>query len=173
MSRSPSTLGFRILLYLRYLSASRMGSISQYSIKGGTEALLTCLLWRSFLFGFRTFLCLCLCNEKCCTYRIVAAVCHSFICMTANEFISTHNYRFTLDIAVYYIALVFYCIFNVPILFGVVNDFVFLISIGIAIVAGLALCGFSNGHLKLQSTKALGVLRLLSGFQCLWECSIS
>jgi hypothetical protein len=58
------------------------------------------------------------------------------ICMTANEFISTHNYRFTLDVAVYYIALVFYSIFNVPILFGVVNDFVFLVAIGISIAVG-------------------------------------
>lgn len=59
------------------------------------------------------------------------------LCMIANEYISTHQYRFTLDITVYYIAIVFYCIFNVPILFGVVNDFVFLVAIGISIIAGL------------------------------------
>lgn len=55
------------------------------------------------------------------------------ICMAANEFISTHNYRLTLDIAVFFIAVVFYSIFNVPILFGSVNDVVFLISVAIAI----------------------------------------
>lgn len=60
------------------------------------------------------------------------------LCMFANEFISTHNYRFTLDIAVYFIAIVFYSIFNVPIVFGEVNDFVFLVAIGIAVVVGLA-----------------------------------
>jgi len=59
------------------------------------------------------------------------------LCMAANEFVSTHNYRFTLDIAVYFIALVFYAIFNVPIVFGVVNDVVFFIAIGISIVVGM------------------------------------
>ncbi len=59
------------------------------------------------------------------------------ICMFANEFISTHNYRFTLDIAVYFIALVFYSIFNVPIAFGRVNDFVFLVSIALSVGIGL------------------------------------
>jgi hypothetical protein len=58
------------------------------------------------------------------------------LCMFANEFVSTHNYRFTLDIAVYFIALVFYSIFNVPIAFGKVNDFVFLVAIAISIVVG-------------------------------------
>lgn len=54
------------------------------------------------------------------------------LCMAANEFISTHHYRFTLDIAVFFIAVVFYSIFNVPIIFGKVNDFVFIVSIVIA-----------------------------------------
>lgn len=54
------------------------------------------------------------------------------ICMIANEYISTHNYRLTLDIAIYYVAIVFYCIFNVPILFRQVNDFVFLMALVIA-----------------------------------------
>ncbi|MEZ0209117.1 MAG: DUF2914 domain-containing protein [Candidatus Paceibacterota bacterium] len=58
------------------------------------------------------------------------------LCMFANEFVSTHNYRFTLDIAVYYIALVFYAIFNVPIAFGQVNDFVFLVAIVLSIAIG-------------------------------------
>ncbi len=58
------------------------------------------------------------------------------LCMVANEFISTHQYRFTLDIAVFFIALVFYSIFNVPIVFNKVNDVVFLIAIAIATVVG-------------------------------------
>lgn len=59
------------------------------------------------------------------------------LCMFANEFVSTHNYRFTLDIAVYFIALVFYSIFNVPILFNKVNDFVFMVAIVIATILGI------------------------------------
>lgn len=57
-------------------------------------------------------------------------------CMFANEFISTHNYRLTLDIAVYFISLVFYSIFNVPILFGRVTGFVFLVSIILSAIIG-------------------------------------
>lgn len=59
------------------------------------------------------------------------------ICMTANEFIASHHYRFTLDIAVFFVAVVFYAIFNVPILFLSVNDFVFMISIVLSVSAGL------------------------------------
>jgi hypothetical protein len=59
------------------------------------------------------------------------------LCMFANEFVSTHNYRFTLDIAVYFIALTFYAIFNVPIIFNRVNDFVFLVAIGISVAVGM------------------------------------
>lgn len=60
-----------------------------------------------------------------------------FLSMIANEFISTHEYRFSLDIAVFFIALVFYAIFNVPIAFNVVNDMVFLVAIAIAAIVGI------------------------------------
>lgn len=56
------------------------------------------------------------------------------LCMVANEFFSTHSYRFTLDIAVLYIALVFYAIFNAPFIVNTQNDSIFYISIAIAIV---------------------------------------
>lgn len=59
------------------------------------------------------------------------------ICMIANEFISTHHYRFTLDVAVLFIATVFYSIFNVPVLFNQVNDVIFLVAIASAIAYGL------------------------------------
>lgn len=64
------------------------------------------------------------------------------LCMVANEFVSTHNYRFTLDIAVYFIAIVFYSIFNVPIIFNRVNDLIFLVAIVIATLVGLAFITF-------------------------------
>jgi hypothetical protein len=54
------------------------------------------------------------------------------VCMIANEYISTHNYRFTVDIAMYFIAITFYSVFNVPILFGKVSDFVFIVSVVLA-----------------------------------------
>lgn len=59
------------------------------------------------------------------------------LCMAANEFVDTHEYRFTLDIAVFFVALVFYAIFNVPIATGKVNDSVFLLSIAIAVGVGI------------------------------------
>lgn len=59
------------------------------------------------------------------------------IIMVANEFISTHNYRFTLDIAVYFIAIIFYSIFHVPIVFGKVNDMVFFVSSIVAAIIGV------------------------------------
>jgi uncharacterized membrane protein YgdD (TMEM256/DUF423 family) len=52
--------------------------------------------------------------------------------MVANEFIATHSYRFTLDIGVLFVALTFYFIFDVPIIFGKVNNSIFLISIAIS-----------------------------------------
>lgn len=58
--------------------------------------------------------------------------------MAANEYISTHNYRFTLDVGVLFVGLVFYAIFNVPIVLGKVNDVVFLMSVAVAVVVSLA-----------------------------------
>lgn len=60
-----------------------------------------------------------------------------FLCMVANEIVDTHEYRFTLDVCVFFIALVFYTIFNVPIAFNHVNDTIFLISVAVAVLAGL------------------------------------
>lgn len=56
--------------------------------------------------------------------------------MCANEFISSHGYRFTLDVGVLFTALTFYFIFDVPIIFGRVDNTIFLISIATAFVAG-------------------------------------
>ncbi len=64
------------------------------------------------------------------------------VCMIANEYVSTHNYRLTLDIAVYFIGIVFYAIFNVPILLGAVNDFVFIVALIIASVLSFLFASF-------------------------------
>ena len=60
-----------------------------------------------------------------------------FFCILANELISSHQFRFTLDVAVLLIALLFFIVFNMPILLKVQNDIIFLISLGIA--AGVSL----------------------------------
>lgn len=64
------------------------------------------------------------------------------ICMVANEYISTHSYRLTLDIAIYFIAITFYAIFNVPVMFGQVNDLVFLVALAIAAAVSFAFSMF-------------------------------
>ncbi len=58
--------------------------------------------------------------------------------MVANEYISSHNYRFTLDIGVLFVALTFYFIYDVPILFGHVNDAIFFVSIFLSVAASFA-----------------------------------
>lgn len=51
------------------------------------------------------------------------------LCMFANEFISTHNFRFSLDVGVLIIAFLFYTIFNAPLMLGVQSDSIFLLSV--------------------------------------------
>jgi hypothetical protein len=60
-----------------------------------------------------------------------------FLCMVANEIIDTHQYRFMIDMTVFFISLVFYTIFNIPVLFGMVNNFVFLVAIAMSVLMGL------------------------------------
>lgn len=51
------------------------------------------------------------------------------ISMIANEFFPNHTYRFTLDIMVLFIAVVFYIVFNMPFLLKTQNDTVFALSV--------------------------------------------
>ncbi len=60
------------------------------------------------------------------------------ICMIANEYVATHNYRFTLDVGVLLIATLFYTVFNIPILLKTQNDATFAIGIGVSIAISLA-----------------------------------
>ncbi len=59
------------------------------------------------------------------------------ICSISNEMIGSHKYRFTLDIAVLFVALLFYIIFTLPILLSIQNDLVFLGSMILSVVIGL------------------------------------
>ncbi len=60
-----------------------------------------------------------------------------FLCIIANEFALTHDFRFTLDIGVLFIATVFFNIFNTPFILKEQNDQTFGISILIAICISL------------------------------------
>ena len=59
------------------------------------------------------------------------------LCVLVNELISSHHFRFTLDVGVLFLATLFFIVFNLPILLKVQNDMTFLISSSIAI--GLSL----------------------------------
>lgn len=60
------------------------------------------------------------------------------LCVFVNEFVSSHHFRFTLDVGVLLLALLFYIVFNLPILLKVQNDMTFLLSSFIAVVISLA-----------------------------------
>ena len=60
-----------------------------------------------------------------------------FVCVFANEFISSHHFRFTLDVGVLLTALLFFIIFNMPVLLKTQNDVTFLISTGVSILLSL------------------------------------
>ncbi len=59
------------------------------------------------------------------------------LCVFANEFIASHHFRFTLDVAVLLIATLFFIIFNLPVLLNVQNDTTFIVSAIIAAVVSL------------------------------------
>lgn len=56
------------------------------------------------------------------------------LCMFANEIVSSYNYRFTLDVGMFFLAMLFYLMFNIPVLVKTQNNFIFLISIIISII---------------------------------------
>jgi len=56
------------------------------------------------------------------------------VCIFANEFVSTHDFRFTLDVGILLIATLFYIVFNVPLFLKVQNDITFGISIGLTVI---------------------------------------
>ncbi len=59
------------------------------------------------------------------------------LCIIANELVSTHNFRFTLDVGILFVATLFYAIFTTPFLLHVQNDTTFLVSIGITLCLAL------------------------------------
>lgn len=60
------------------------------------------------------------------------------LCVLVNELVSSHHFRFTLDVGVLLLAVLFFLVFNLPVFLKVQNDMTFVISAGIAIVVSLA-----------------------------------
>jgi Protein of unknown function (DUF2914) len=60
------------------------------------------------------------------------------VCVLINELVSSHDFRFTLDVAVFLIALLFFVVFNMPIVFKQQNDLIFVVSLGISVAMSLA-----------------------------------
>ena len=56
------------------------------------------------------------------------------LCILANEFVSTHSFRFNLDVGILLIAVLFYTIFSTPLVLKVQNDKIFALSIIIAMI---------------------------------------
>jgi hypothetical protein len=59
------------------------------------------------------------------------------LCALANELVSSHHFRFTLDVGVLLIATLFFVVFNTPLFVGVQNDTTFLIAIVITAIISL------------------------------------
>lgn len=79
------------------------------------------------------------------------------ICIIANEFVDTHNFRFTLDVGILLIAVLFFIIFNTPLILKVQNDVIFSLSIGISIFVSfiyLYLLQFSSESARAEVPKA-------------------
>jgi hypothetical protein len=67
------------------------------------------------------------------------------LCVLVNELVSSHHFRFTLDVGVFLVALFFFVVFNMPILLKVQNDVTFIISTVVAV-------GFSLLYVYLVSS---------------------
>lgn len=69
------------------------------------------------------------------------------LCVLVHELVSSHHFRFTLDVGVLFIAVLFFSVFNLPLFLKVQNDVTFVISAGIAVLFSLAyvyLLGFMS-----------------------------
>ena len=59
------------------------------------------------------------------------------LCVLVNELVSSHHFRFTLDVGVLLLAVLFFFVFNLPVFLKVQNDMTFILSAGIASVVSL------------------------------------
>lgn len=78
------------------------------------------------------------------------------LCVLANEFVSSHHFRMSLDVGVFLIAMFFFIVFNIPILLKVQNDTTFLIGTCTAIIFSLLfvhIFSFTSESAKDESPK--------------------
>lgn len=59
------------------------------------------------------------------------------LCVLVNELVSSHHFRFTLDVGVLLLAVLFFFVFNLPVFLKVQNDMTFILSAGIASIVSL------------------------------------
>jgi hypothetical protein len=60
-----------------------------------------------------------------------------FLCVLVNELVSSHHFRFTLDVGVLLVAVLFFVVFNLPVFLKVQNDMTFVLSVGLTILISL------------------------------------
>ncbi|MDB5260425.1 MAG: hypothetical protein JWN37_656 [Candidatus Nomurabacteria bacterium] len=60
------------------------------------------------------------------------------LCILSNELVSSHSFRFTLDVGILFLATLFYTVFHMPVILKSQNDVTFSISIAIAIAICMA-----------------------------------
>lgn len=78
------------------------------------------------------------------------------LCIVANEFVSNHTFRFTLDVGILLIATLFFIIFNIPVLLKIQNDSVFALSVAISIGVSLLylyLLQFTSESAKYEASR--------------------
>ncbi len=78
------------------------------------------------------------------------------LCIFANEFVSTHDFRFALDIGVLLTALLFFVIFNAPLWLKVQNDTTFALAVGITVLISVTyiyLLKFSSENALFQAPR--------------------
>jgi hypothetical protein len=56
-----------------------------------------------------------------------------FLCIISNELVSSHLFRFSLDLGILFLATLFYIVFHLPVALKVQNDMTFALSIGLVI----------------------------------------
>lgn len=74
-----------------------------------------------------------------------------------NEFISSHSFRFMLDLGVLMVSLIFFLVFNIPLFIHEQNDTIFVISVCIATLISFAylyILSFSSEQAKVFTHKA-------------------
>lgn len=60
------------------------------------------------------------------------------LCVLVNELVSSHHFRFSLDIGVFLLAVLFFLVFNLPVVLKVQNDMTFVLSAVISMLVSIA-----------------------------------